>query len=219
MTPFFLGVVAGSIVLHPELSGPGSTPGSTMDSVQSFEIYLRPWCNSFCFAVGIFTCALFSFLAAVYLVGETSNLKFKREFIRWARFSNVIAVIAGGGVFFSAYFGETEGQAFLSRFIYDPLALGCMGMATAILAPLWVSLIHENALFGRILAAGQVVLILLGWIWIQYPRLVGSWTIYNSAAPRPTLFYLLAALGGGALLIFPSLFYLLHLFKRTENSA
>lgn len=206
LTPFFLGVVGGSLVLNPTLPNP-EQPG------QGFGIYLHPWLNTFCFAVGVFTCALFAFLAAVYLIGETEDPKLRQDFIRWARVSNGVAVLAGGGVFLSACFGSPEGVVFLNHFIHDPIAIGCMGLATAILWPLWRSLYRQHVLWARVFSAGQVVLILLGWVWIQSPRLVGEWTLYNAAAPDSTLYYLVLALGGGSVVIFPSLFYLLRVFK------
>ena len=45
-----------------------------------------------------------------------------------------------------------------------------------------------------------------------------SLTIYNAAAPDPTLRYLLYALIGGSVIIFPALAYLLIVFKVSDNS-
>src|SRR5690606_10270236 len=71
-TSFFLGVTAGALVL-----------GWIKPEYTSFpEGFISPWMNLFCISVGIFTCCIFAFLAAVYLVGESgedeSRVIFKR---------------------------------------------------------------------------------------------------------------------------------------------
>jgi cytochrome d ubiquinol oxidase subunit II len=67
---------------------------------------------------------------------------------------------------------------------------------------------------ARICAAAQVALILLGWAFSQFPFLVEPGiTIYSAAAPRLTLQLLAGALALGALLLFPSYYYLFRVFK------
>jgi cytochrome d ubiquinol oxidase subunit II len=62
-----------------------------------------------------------------------------------------------------------------------------------------------------------VALVLVGWFRLQFPVIINSrtdpLTIYTSAAPETTLRYLLYALIGGSLVVFPALFYLLRTFK------
>jgi cytochrome d ubiquinol oxidase subunit II len=66
-----------------------------------------------------------------------------------------------------------------------------------------------------------VGLVLIGWFRLQYPVIINSsiepLTIYTAAAPETTLRYLLYALIGGSLIIFPALFYLLTVFKLSET--
>ena len=63
-------------------------------------------------------------------------------------------------------------------------------------------------------AAVQVSLILWGWGLSQYPYLVPpDLTITEVAAPAATLRLVLAALGLGAVVLGPSLFYLFRVFK------
>jgi len=67
---------------------------------------------------------------------------------------------------------------------------------------------------ARLCAAAQVTLILLGWALAQYPYLVEpDITIASAAAPRITLQLLLGALAAGAILLFPSYYYLFRIFK------
>ena len=61
----------------------------------------------------------------------------------------------------------------------------------------------------------QVSLIVWGWALAQYPYLVPpDLTIRDAAAPRITLVLILWALVAGGLVLFPSLVYLLRVFKR-----
>ncbi len=68
---------------------------------------------------------------------------------------------------------------------------------------------------ARVAAAGQVSLILWGRAPAQYPYLIPpDLTIRAAAAPRITLVLVLWALLAGGLVLFPSLVYLLRVFKR-----
>jgi cytochrome d ubiquinol oxidase subunit II len=59
-----------------------------------------------------------------------------------------------------------------------------------------------------------VTLILLGWALAQFPHLVEpDLTITSAAAPKITLELLLGALAAGAILLFPSYYYLIRVFK------
>jgi cytochrome d ubiquinol oxidase subunit II len=82
--------------------------------------------------------------------------------------------------------------------------------ATGALYSLWT----RRYRIARVCAAGQVTLILCGWALAHFPYLVEpDITISSAAAPRPTLQLLLVALAAGALLLFPSLYYLFRVFK------
>ena len=82
--------------------------------------------------------------------------------------------------------------------------------ATSAFLALWI----RRYKLARICAAGQVTLILLGWAFAQYPHLVEpDLKIFTAAATQITLELLLAALVAGALLLFPSYYYLIRVFK------
>jgi cytochrome bd ubiquinol oxidase subunit II len=201
LTPFMLGTVAGALFL-------GRVPQVGGDFQES---YVLPWCNLFSFSVGLLTCALFAFLAAVYLIGEAHTEDLAKLFSRRARAMNVAVVFCGGLVFLSAWW---DGLGLIQRFASNPISLGCMTLATLILIPLWKCLHHRHSLSSRILAASQVILVLFGWMKLQYPVFFGPLTILNTAAPEVTLRWLVGALIVGCAIIFPALFYLLHIFKR-----
>jgi cytochrome bd ubiquinol oxidase subunit II len=91
-----------------------------------------------------------------------------------------------------------------------PLHLATAICATAAFIALW----NRKYRWARFLAAGQVTLILWGWGLAQFPHIVEpDITIYSAAAPAATLRFLLLALGAGALILFPSFYYLFRVFK------
>jgi cytochrome d ubiquinol oxidase subunit II len=207
LTPLMLGVVAGGT-----LFGMSSQPEAGF-----YAAFVRPWANLFCFAVGVFTCVLFAFLAAVYLLGETQEAEVKRILARRALVLNALAILVGMSVFAAA---ELEGLSLARLFTGRGLSLASMIGATVILLPLWIAIRRDASQMARILVAVQVGLVLVGWYRLQYPIIINSsttpLTIYTAAAPGPTLRYLLYALVAGAVIIFPALFYLLKIFKLRE---
>jgi cytochrome bd-type quinol oxidase subunit 2 len=79
---------------------------------------------------------------------------------------------------------------------------------------------------GRFFRAAQVLVVLevafivSGWGAGQYPYLLPpDITIYSAAAPHATLWALTLALAGGALVLFPSFYYLFYVFKGNVLSA
>jgi cytochrome bd ubiquinol oxidase subunit II len=71
---------------------------------------------------------------------------------------------------------------------------------------------------ARVAAAGQVTLILWGWALAQFPLIIPPrLTIDEAAAPAATLGETLAVLAGGAVILVPSLWYLLRVFKTRRD--
>jgi cytochrome d ubiquinol oxidase subunit II len=208
LAPLMLGVVAGGALLG----------AATPVEAGFFAAFVRPWANLFCFSVGVFTCVLFAFLAAVYLIGETADAGMRQIFLRRAIVSNALAIVVGVAVFVAA---EIEGLALARLFAGRALSLGSMIGATVILLPLWIAVRRNRAQTARILVAVQVGLVLIGWFRLQFPVIINSQsnplTIYTTAAPELTLRYLLYALLAGSAIIFPALIYLLKIFKLSET--
>lgn len=208
-TSFFLGVTAGALTLgriHPSAN-------------DFFSLYIAPWWNLFSASFGVFTCSLFAFLAAIYLVGESDDNELRHSFIKRARFANSAVIVAGALVFFSAQY---DGIPLHHEFFQNTLSLGSFILATVLLLPLWIQLIRARSTVQiRALGAAIVALVLFGWYAVQYPvalRFQGpigpsALTFENAAAPDVTLRALLGALIVGSLLIFPALGYLLKVFK------
>lgn len=208
LTPMFLGITVGAMML-----------GRIDLNAESFYAgFIAPWFNLFSFSVGLFCLVLFTFLAAVYLIGETQNREHRNTFIRSAKLVNALAVIIGALVFASAHW---SGLPLLSLFYDSWVAIITVVLATAILPPLWISLQQSKVVLSRFLAGAQVLLILFAWFWVQYPVVVQingalPLTFYNSAAPESTLLQLVIALVIGSLIILPFLYYLMKTFKGSQ---
>jgi len=174
------------------------------------------WLRPFPALVGLFACALFAFLAAVYLTVEARG-PLQEDFRRRALW-------AGGAVFLGAL-----GAALLSwqdaplvfrgltgRAWSLPLHLATGAAAGTALWALW----RRRYPLARLAAAAQVALIVAGWGASQYPWLVvPDVTLSSASAPPATQRLLLAALGLGGLTLFPSLWLLFRVFKGRRPPA
>lgn len=179
-----------------------------------FTAYIRPWWGLYPLMTGFFVVFIFAFLSAIYLIGETSHVELKKLFARRAYILNILVVISGGLVFLTAYL---EGNNLLQDFLQHPAAIFCMVSATFLFVLLWFLIEKRKTLQARVVAAGQVTLILAGWYLLYAPNAMtttnGPVSFYTAAAPEATLFQLVLALLVGSLFIFPSLFFLLKVFK------
>lgn len=179
-----------------------------------FTAYIRPWWGLYPLMTGLFVVFIFAFLAAIYLIGETAHVELKKLFARRAYILNILVVISGGLVFLTS---DLEGGSLLRDFLQHPAALFCLVSATFLFVVLWFFIEKRKPLHVRVVAAGQVTLILSGWYLLYAPNALmtteGAITFYQGAAPEATLFQLVLALLVGSLFIFPSLIYLLKVFK------
>lgn len=195
--------------------------GTTLGAIASGSIrvvngvvttgFIQSWLAPFPLAVGFFALALFAFLAAVYLTVEAGAGELQEDFRLRALAAGVAVGLLALVVFVFAGVGAPTVRAGISRTSW---ALG-LHILTAIFAvgafyTLWTR--HYKA--ARFCAAAQVTLILLGWAFAQFPYLVEpDVSISSAAAPQITLQLLLGALVAGALLLFPSYYYLFRIFK------
>lgn len=174
--------------------------------------FFNSWLAPFPFAVGFFALSLFAFLAAVYLTVEADEERELQEDFRLrALLSGAVVGVLALTVFVLAGTGAPTVRAGISRTSWA-LALHFLTAvaATGAFFMLWT----RRYKVARVCAAAQVTLILLGWAFAQFPNLVEpDITLWSAAAPQITLQLLLGALVAGALLLFPSYYYLFRIFK------
>jgi cytochrome d ubiquinol oxidase subunit II len=201
ITPILLGTTLGAIA-----SGTIRVENGAVTSG-----FFRSWLAPFPLAVGLFALALFAFLASVYLTLEARERKLQEDFRMRAIISGVAVGLLALTVFILAKTGAPTVRAGISRSWW---ALG-LHILTAIFATsAFVTLWTRRYGLARVCAAAQVTLILLGWAFAQFPHLVEpDLTINSAAAPQITLQLLLGALAAGAILLFPSYYYLFRIFK------
>jgi cytochrome d ubiquinol oxidase subunit II len=221
ITPILLGDILGAIA-----SGTIRVENGAVTSG-----FFNSWLAPFPLAVGFFALALFAFLAAVYLTVEAEQRelqtrtidgeepharnetepKLSEDFRLRALLAGVAVGLLALTVFILAGAGAPTVRAGISRTWW---ALGLHFITAIFATSAFVTLWVRRYKLARLCAAGQVTLILLGWAFAQYPHLVEpDLTLTSVAAPQITLEFLLAALAAGALLLFPSYYYLLRVFK------
>jgi cytochrome bd ubiquinol oxidase subunit II len=201
-TPFFQGLTMGALATGDiHLVGDHVTTG-----------FFAGWLTPFAFACGLFALALFAFLAATYMTVDTrSEPDLQQDFRVRAIWAQIASVALAVLVFITSRDGAPLMYRGLTNW-WAPLLLGwtALSAVTALLA-LWFRFFN----LARIAAVAQVTIILFGWALAQFPHLVTpDVTIQNAAAPESTLKLLLLALGAGAVVLVPSLLYLLQIFKR-----
>jgi cytochrome d ubiquinol oxidase subunit II len=223
ITPVVLGMCVGAIVsggVGAAMSAIGVGPAGALPVPNAprtavaagfAAIYIRPWLTPFTVAVGLMTLALLSFLAATYLTVEArGNPKLQDDFRDRAIGAAIAAVaiamialalgVAGGGVM-TRLLGA--GWSLLVR----------VGAAIAAVSSVLALALRRYQL-ARIAAAAWVTFMLWGWILAQFPLVIPpSLTIDAAAAPNRTLVETMAVLAGGGLVLVPSLWYLLRVFK------
>jgi cytochrome d ubiquinol oxidase subunit II len=207
-TSFWLGVIVASL----------NRGVITLQPRSFWDGYVRPWWGAYPCAVGLFVICIFAFLASVYLIGETKDAALKRRFTRLGVIFN-IAVVAAGALVFAASLGERE--SLFHQFFRTPATLGVMALASALFVFLWMTVRRQRAIVARVIAAAQVSLILLGWYLLYAPNALiteaGAIDFYDAAAPAPALRQLVIALLVGSVFIFPSLGFLLRIFKLRQR--
>ncbi|HEY7724482.1 MAG TPA: cytochrome d ubiquinol oxidase subunit II [Anaeromyxobacteraceae bacterium] len=206
LAPLLLGACVGAIAsgrLRVTAEGmPRSSPGA--------------WLGPFPVAAGAFACALFAFLAAVYLAVEARGA-LQEDFRRRA-------LGAGAAVFLGAaacaLLSWREAPIVFAGLTSRGWSLPLQVATGAAAAGAFAALFRRRYGLARLAAAAQVGLIVLGWGASQHPYLVvPDLTIEAASAPRATQVPLLWALGIGAATLIPSLWLLFRVFKgRTAGS-
>lgn len=177
--------------------------------------YIRPWFTLFGHAAGLFIACVFAFVAAVFLIGDTSDPEMKAWFRQAAKRAMIGMVVTGVLVFIGALRVHAP---FFGAFAENWWSGAAVIIATLLLPVMWALIGHEGVWIPRI-AAGAIITMVFGAFFAAcFPNAIyladaEHLTFFNSAAPDATLFYLGVALLGGSMLIFPALWALFRVFK------
>ena len=205
ITPFFLGIIAGSAV-----SGQIDT-----EARDFLSAYVYSWLSWFTIAIGLFTVAICGFLAAVYLIGEAESPGERIRFRNKALVMNIAAVISGGLVFVAAY---RQGIPLWEWTFGEATGITAVLAATASLILLWYLMYQGRTMILRVLAGFQVSMILLAVTFSHFPDIVimkqGTLSLMDHAGHEKTIDSLAMALLLGSVFILPALFYLIWSFQR-----
>ena len=199
VTPVLLGMCVGAVA-SGAIGAVGGVQGEGF-----YAVFMAPWLTSFAFAVGLLVLTCFAFLAAVYLTLEARDGELQEDFRQRAMLSGVwVMAMAGLALVLAPH-----------RHVVEPRLVALIGAAA--LAAFW-ALWRRRYVLARLAAAAQVVLILWNWGIAQYPYLLPpDLTIAGAAAPRVTLELALVTVTAGAIVLFPSLYYLFRIFKGEQT--
>lgn len=205
IAPFMFGMIIGAMLL-------GRT---SLTPATFYEGYIMPWLNLFSFSTGLFVTALFTMIAAIYLIGETQDPDMIAFYRRRARQAVLASVIIGGLVYGAAFINEFN---FLIQISLAPLAVLCVLFTCILTAGVWQLIDSPRKGLLRLAGGAIVVLVIGAWMAASFPVIMHvqggpNLDFYSTAAPSATLWYLFLALIIGSLFIFPALYYLFKIFK------
>ena len=197
ITPFFLGAAVGGVASGRVPAGGDGDPWTS-------------WINPASMLGGVLAVAVCAWTSAVLLTSD-AHRDGEPDLEDYFRRRALISGVVGGAI---ARVGvvaiETDADTLASGMHGRALALVLLSAACG-LAAMW--LLHRGRpSAARLPAAGAVVAIVVGWGVGQYPwMLVDEVTIDQAAAPPATLWALLVAFAGAALLVVPALIWMLLL--------
>jgi cytochrome bd ubiquinol oxidase subunit II len=200
-TPIFAGIVLASL----------SDDRVFVGGDESLNGYVFNWLNPFSLSVGLFALILFAYLAATYLTVEAPSTELRQTF-RGRAF--VAGLISGGlaiGVFIltNSYARGLRAGLVHSGLAHCAEAVGAISLLVGLGA-----LSRDHARLARSMAAFFAASIIITWASAQYPYLARpDLTVFNSAPSEKVVRDVLFALVAGALVLFPSLAFLLYVFK------
>jgi cytochrome bd ubiquinol oxidase subunit II len=195
MTPVVLGTVVGGIYAGRARADAG---------------FLYGWFGLFPASVGVFTLSLFAYLAAMYLTIESADQPELQEHFRTkALWSGTVTILTGASVLLIGWETNVVSTHTIDSWIW---AVQAVTFALALLALL--ATIRRFFLAALVFVILQVAFIVGGLGVRQYPYLIPpDITIYSAAAPHATLWALMVALAAGAIVLFPSFYFLFYVFK------
>lgn len=203
ITPIMLGVTLGAVA-----------SGTIHVDVETGHVdtdFISSWLAPFPFAIGFFTLALCGLLAAVYLTHETNDTELQEDFRMRALIAAFGVGLMAGISFLLSAEGAPSIRKGLGNSIWSiPFHIFTGAVAIWAIWAIWKRHFH----LARVLVPIQVVLIILGWGFAQFPYLVApNLTFSNTAAPKSVLYPILVIVVIGVIILIPAFWYLYAVFK------
>lgn len=200
ITPVFLGMALGGL----------GTGQIRVHDGQVTSGFFAGWLTPFAVTVGLLSLALFTLLAAVYLAAET-EAEVQQDFRKRALVSEVVAGFCAALALICAKQDAPELFAQLSGAPWTiTIQVGAAASALITLALLW----GHRPRWARFSVAAQVGLVVLGFGLAMHGHVVLPDLPVSAAGARTEVMAALPpALGVGALLLLPSLWFLFRVFK------
>jgi cytochrome bd ubiquinol oxidase subunit II len=201
VAPLFLGASLGAL----------STGAIRVEAGRVTSGFLAGWTTPFALLAGVFAVALFGLLAAVYLTVDTEGEPVCEDFRRRALWAEGAGAVAALATFLRASADAPALFAAMTRAWWAlPLQALTAAAAAAVLAALW----RRRYRFARLAVIAQVELVVLGWGLGMEGHIIRPDVPLHAAGAEPAVLRaLVPALGVGALLLAPSLWYLFRVFK------
>lgn len=210
MTPLFLGIIAGSIVS-------GRIDRNATDFL---DAYIFSWLGVFPVLVGCYAIAIFGFLAAVFIIGETTTEEERNYAIRKAKQMSLAAIVLAMLIMGCAYLEDIPVANWLFG---NYVSTQCTILCIVLLCWMWKFMFKKgNAGRLRIVAAAQIGLLFIAVTYSHYPILVHfkdgtGLSLADGQAGELSIRYLGMALLFGSIFILPALSYLLYSFQKRKK--
>ena len=203
ITPIMLGVTLGAVA--------SGTIHVNVDTGEVDTDFVSSWMAPFPFAIGLFTLTLCGLLAAVYLTLETDDPELQQDFrMRALVAAFSVGIMAGISFLLSAKGAPSIRQGLGNSIWSIPFHISTGVVAIWAIWAIWKRHFH----LARVLVPIQVVLIILGWGFAQFPYLVApNLTFSNTAAPNSVLRPVFVIVVIGGIILIPAFWYLYAVFK------
>lgn len=210
LTPFFLGIIAASVV----------SSRIDLEANDFVSAYIYSWLNLFSVAVGVFTVTICAYLAAVFIIGQADDEYDRKRFTRKA--THLIFVVMGAGVL--VFVAAAVNHIPLLTWIFSDLpGIIAIVLATISLVIMFFFLNKNKPVMMRILAGFQVTMILFAATYSHFPDIVllkggQNLSLLADQGEQKTMEALGYALLIGSVFILPALAYLIYSFQKKTDT-
>lgn len=177
--------------------------------------FVAGWLTPFAWLTGLFTLALFVLLAAAYMAAESEEPALAEDFRRRALIMEGVAGCIALAVFFRSAVDAPTLHDALAR---SPWTWPIQGLTAAAAATAVALLLRGRLTAARWAVAAQVGLVVVGWgLAMDRHLILPAMPLADGGARPEVLAALLPTLAAGGLLLGPSLWYLLKIFKSRSD--